>query len=166
MLRKPAVTLCCALLLATAANLAAMGSPKKDDPSEHAKLYNQGVELMEKGKFADAEKRFEAALAKKEDFAEAHNNLGYSLRKQGKEHWAAALEHYDRAIALDPKLAEAYMYRGVLFTLQGDEAKAKADHEKLAKLDPRLAEQLLQAIASHEEPAGTAGLAPRWKPQG
>lgn len=154
----------CLLLLVAAAHLAAMGSSKKeDDPNEHAKLYNQGVELMEKGKLADAQKKFEAALAKKSDFAEAHNNLGFVLRKQGKEKWAAALEHYNRALELDPKLAQAYHYRGVLYVLMGDEEKAKADHNTLAKLDTGLAEQLMQVLATGKEPEGHGGLAPRWK---
>lgn len=163
---KKTLAVCLLLLVATAAHLAAMGSKKKDDPSGHAKLYNQGVELMEKGKLADAQKKFEAALAEKEDFAEAHNNLGYTLRRQGKEKWAAALEHYNRAIELDPKLAQAYMYRGVLFVLMEDEDKAKADHNTLAKLDAGLAEQLMQVLAIGREPVGHAGLAPRWKEEG
>lgn len=166
-MRKKILAVCVLLLVATAAHLAAMGSPKKeDDPNEHVKLYNKGVELMEKGKFADAQKKFEAALAKKDDFAEAHNNLAYSLRKQGKEKWAAALEHYNRALELDPKLAQAYQYRGVLFVLMGDEEKAKADHNTLAKLDPALAEQLMEVLATGKEPAGHSGLAPRWKAEG
>lgn len=162
---KKTTAVCLVLLFAGAVHLAAAGSAKKKEPAEYAKLYNEGVDLMLKGEYAAAQARFEAAIAKKSDFAEAHNNLGYSLRKQGHENWAAALEHYNHALELNPKLAEALMYRGVLFVLMGFEEKAKADHAALTELDPKLAEQLMQAIATGKEPEGSAGLAARWQPK-
>jgi tetratricopeptide (TPR) repeat protein len=124
--------------------------------------YNKGVKLMKKGAYAEAQAQFEAALAEDEDFAEAHNNLAFSLRKQGKDNWNAALEHYGRAIELKPKLAEAYMYRGVLYSLMGDEKRALADHATLVKLNRKLAKALQAAIASGEEPDGLEGLAKAW----
>ena len=111
------------LLLAVALSLVlvsgvalAAGSPEKPPtpptPSEPAppptpgvEAYNQGVRLMKKEKFPEAQAKFEEALAANAELAEAHNNLGYSLRKQGKEHYAEALEHYNQAIAMKPKLA-------------------------------------------------------------
>lgn len=149
-------------LLAASVAFAA-GSSEKEESEAWAETYNQGVEQMKAGDFAAAQKSFEAALAEKEDFAEAHNNLGFSLRKQGEAHYEKAMEHYDRALELDPKLAEAYMYRGVLYVHMGDEAKAKADHNTLADLDADLAEQLMQVIATGEEPEGLPGLAGTWK---
>ena len=76
--------------------------------------------------------------------------------------WDSALEHYNRAIELKPKLAEAYMYRGVLLGLMGQEDKALADHATLVDLDRKLAEALQAAIASGEEPEGLDGLAKAW----
>jgi Flp pilus assembly protein TadD len=58
-----------------------------------------------------------------------------------------ALEHYDRALALKPGLAQAYMYRGVLFTQMGDLPRARADHAQLLKLDRTLAAKLEKVIA-------------------
>ena len=124
--------------------------------------YNSGVKLMQKGKYEKAAKKFEAALKKNPDMAEAHNNLGYSLRKQGAGNNERALSHYNRAIELKPDLAEAYMYRGVLHALMGNEKKALEDHSKLTHLDRRLAEALQAAIASGEEPEGLDGLAKTW----
>ena len=124
--------------------------------------YNSGVKYMKKGKYKKAQAKFEASLAKKPDMAEAHNNLGYSLRKQGPENYQQALYHYDRAIELNAKLAEAYMYRGVLHMLMGNEDKALADHRTLTKLDRKLADALQAAIASGEEPDGLEGLAKKW----
>jgi tetratricopeptide (TPR) repeat protein len=84
------------------------------------------------------------------------------LRQQGKDNWDPALEHYDRAIELKPELAEAYMYRGVLYSLMGDEKSALADHATLVKLNRKLAKALQAAIASGEEPEGLEGLAQKW----
>ena len=152
------------LVTLTATSAWAAGNKKEEAPETTAEsLYNEGVDLLEEGSYADAASKFEAALAEREDWAEAHNHLAYSLRQQGADNYAAALEHYNTAIELDPKLAQAYHYRGVLYTLQGDEAQAKADHHKLLELDRELADQLMQVIASGEEPEGMAGAAERWQ---
>lgn len=136
------------------------GSSKKEKPKDDAEThYNTGVDLIKKGDYAKASEHFTKAVSMKDDFAEAHNNLGYSLRKQGAEHYEKALSHYNRALELDPKLAQAYHYRGVLHALAGDEAKAKADHGSLLKLDRELADELMKVLASGEEPKGNAGLA-------
>jgi len=124
--------------------------------------YNDAVKLMKQGKYDGAERKFAAALKKNPKMAEAHNNLGYSLRKQGAKNYKEALSHYDRAIELKPDLAEAYMYRGVLYMLMGQEAKALEDHRQLTRLDRNLADALQAAIASGEEPDGLDGLVKSW----
>ena len=150
-------------LVSVSAAVAAGSSPApKTDQGAHVAPYNKGIELMNEKEFTAAAKQFRKALKAKDDFAEAHNNLAYSLRRQGEDHFAEALEHYNRAIELNPKLAEAYMYRGVLYTLLGDEDKALADHATLVELDRGLAEQLQQVIASGEEPEDLTGLAKKW----
>ena len=82
-------------------------------------LYNDGVALLVERKYNEAQQKFEAALALDEQLAEAHNNLAFALRMQGRHNFAASLKHYDRAIALKPTLAQAYMYRGVLVHAAG-----------------------------------------------
>jgi tetratricopeptide (TPR) repeat protein len=108
---------------------------KDSDPS--IAVYNQGVELMLAKKFPEAQAKFEQAVKENPRFAEAHNNLGYTLRKQGTANYQKSLEHYDRAIELKPKLAEAYMYRGVLYLEMGRKSDAEADLATLQKLSPR-----------------------------
>jgi tetratricopeptide (TPR) repeat protein len=159
-MRRIAFTLIAAMLFAGTA--LAAGSKEKESDKPGTAEYNAGVSLMKREKFAEAQSKFEAALAIDGKLAEAHNNLAYSLRKQGPENFDRALEHYDRAIELAPKLAEAYMYRGVLHALMGDEQKALADHAKLVDLDRKLADALQAAIASGEEPEGLEGLAKKW----
>ena len=151
-------------MLALSSHAFAAGSSSKpvSDTRPGVIDYNDGVKLMQQAKYDRAERKFAAALKKNPEMAEAHNNLGYSLRKQGTKNYDKALSHYNQAIELKPDLAEAFMYRGVLFMLMGQEAKALEDHRKLTLLDRDLADALQAAIASGEEPDGLDGLAKSW----
>ena len=71
---------------------------------------------MHANKFAEAQVKFQQALSENPKFAEANNNLAFSLRKQGPQNYSQALEHYNKAIQLKPNLAEAYEYRAVCFS--------------------------------------------------
>jgi len=148
------------LLLPSLAALGA-GSQKKRaskgaDPS--IAPYNQGVDLMLAKQYAAAEQKFEQAVKQRPAFAEAHNNLAYTLRKQGPEHYQEALEQYDTAIRLNPNLAEAYMYRGILYAQTGRKADAQADWRKLQRLSPKLAKELEEVIATGKEEDRVYGL--------
>src|SRR6516225_9816281 len=65
------------------------GGPAESNPlrqevgSSAFKLYNQGVDLMRGKNFAAAQTKFEQAIRQNPNFAEAHNNLGFTLRQQG-----------------------------------------------------------------------------------
>jgi tetratricopeptide (TPR) repeat protein len=157
------ITATIAALLFTGTIVFAAGSSSKPATPKRPGVsdYNSGVKLMKKGDYQAAQAKFEAALSKAPNMAEAHNNLAYSLRKQGADNNEKALSHYNRAIALNGKLAEAYMYRGVLHMLMGNEEKALEDHRTLTKLNRKLADALQAAIASGEEPDGLDGLAAR-----
>jgi tetratricopeptide (TPR) repeat protein len=72
---------------------------------------------MKAKQFAKAQAKFEEALKANPKLAEAHNNLAFVLRKQGSQNYQLSLGHYNKAIQLKPKLAEAYMYRGVLYAI-------------------------------------------------
>jgi tetratricopeptide (TPR) repeat protein len=129
-------------------------------PRERAvTAYNAGVKLLLDRRYADAQRKFEEALTADEGLAEAHNNLAFSLRMQSAANRDRALKHYDRALTLKPRLAQAYMYRGVLFTQMGDLARARADHATLLTLDRNLAARLERVIAGagRDEGDGVAG---------
>ena len=135
-----------------APNVMAAGSaPKTPAVSKDVKFYNQGVKLMLDKKFAKAEKKFRKALERKERFAEAHNNLAYTLRKQSADHFDKALMHYNRAIELNPNLPEPYMYRGVLYVQMGNKSLALEDHKKLLAMDSPLAAELEYVVANGRE---------------
>ena len=132
----------------------------KGGPRERAvTAYNAGVKLLLDRKYADAQKKFEEALAADEELAEAHNNLAFSLRVQSVANADRALKHYDRALQLKPMLAQAYMYRGVLFTQLGDLARARADHAQLLTLDRAMAAKLEKVISGggRDDGDGVAG---------
>jgi len=57
-----------------------------------------------------------------------------------------AFEYYDKAIQLNPNLAQAYEYRGVLFVKMNRKGDAEKDLAKLKQLDPKLASKLEYAI--------------------
>jgi len=122
---------------------------KQEDPA--IKTYNEGVDLMKAKKFAQAQSKFEAALKANPNLAEAHNNLAFVLRKQGTQNFKLSLEHYNKAIQLKPNLAEAYMYRGVLYTQMGRKTDAQSDLAKLQKMNPHLAKELEEFIKTGKE---------------
>jgi tetratricopeptide (TPR) repeat protein len=140
------------LVLSLNSNVNAAGSaPKTPSVSKDIKLYNKGVELMLNKEFAKAEKQFRKALELNERFAEAHNNLAYTLRKQGADNYEEALIHYNRAIELNSQLPEPYMYRGVLYIQMGKKELALKDHEKLVAMESPLAGELEYVVTNNRE---------------
>lgn len=133
--------------------------PENSQRASAVRLYNDGVALLVARKFNEAQQKFEAALAVDDTLAEAHNNLAFSLRMQGRHNFEASLAHYDKAIAIKPDLAQAYMYRGVLFVQQGNLPRAQQDLDQLRKLDPKLAAELERVVngSSGNERSGIAG---------
>jgi tetratricopeptide (TPR) repeat protein len=131
-------------------------TPNVSSPAPTAiDLYNQGTTLLKQKQFKQAQTLFEQALKADETLAEAHNNLAYALRQQGSDFFEKALIHYNRAIELDPKLMEAYEYRGTLYVLQGKLALAQQDLEILKQNNSPLATELEYVIKNGKEPEDT-----------
>lgn len=139
------------LLLFAVSALAAGSKTVTPEVSKDLGYYNRGVALMLDKKFSQAEKQFRKALKFNDDFAEAHNNLAYTLRKQGSENFEEALKHYNRAIRLNPALAEPYMYRGVLFVQMGNRTSALQDHQILVQMKSPLADELKYVVVNGRE---------------
>ncbi|MDB6113258.1 MAG: hypothetical protein JWQ62_203 [Lacunisphaera sp.] len=128
-------------------------------------FYNDGTQMLFKKDWAGAEKQLNAAVAINPKMAEAHNNLAYVLRKQGAQNYEKSLGHYNTAIELKPKLAEAYMYRGALQVLMGKPDLAKADYDTLVKLKSKLAPDLkkIMETGKEEEPEQFYGVTKKAK---
>lgn len=137
--------------------------PQASARASAVRLYNDGVALLLARKFAQAQVLFESALALDESIAEAHNNLAFALRMQGRQNFAASLAHYNRAIELKPDLAQAYNYRGVLFVQQGDRVQAQRDLERLRRLDAKLAADLERVIEGAGDANDRGGIAAQYQ---
>src|SRR6516165_6411006 len=144
------------------------GLPRQEVGGSVFKVYNQGVALMHAKNFAAAQIKFEPAIRDNPNFAEAHNNLGFTLRQQGPQNYSKALEHYNKAIQLKPAMAEAYENRGVLFAKMGRKAAAEKDLVTLKKLNPKLAGELeafLKTGKEEEEYGPTSPVRKRFGPR-
>jgi tetratricopeptide (TPR) repeat protein len=159
----PALVLAVAASGANAVESDPLPVPEAGARASAIRLYNDGVALLVARKFPQAQSKFEAALALDDRLAEAHNNLAYALRMQGRENFAASLAHYNRAVELKPDLAQAYMYRGVLFVQQGDMVRARQDLERLRRLDPKLASDLERVVEGTGAGSDQGGIAAQYE---
>ncbi len=120
--------------------------PRTPRTPPHVDAFNAGTERLLDMELSAAEQLLRRAVRMRDNFAEAHNNLAFVLRKQGEDRFEEALNHYNRATELDPTLAEAFMYRGVLYVHMGEMELAQSDFETLQSLDADLAEELQWVI--------------------
>lgn len=130
-----------ALWLALASPVAAV------DPADNGPADASGTDPLAEPRAHVAAERFaaaipllEAAVKAAPDDADAHNLLGYSLRKTGAV--ALAVWHYERALALDPGHRGALEYLGELRVEQGDMAAARALLARLRAACPAGCEEL------------------------
>jgi len=142
---------CAGCFAAGSGSAGSSGQPVVKTESSAVTSYNEGVRLMKAKQFVKAQAKFEQAVRQDSGFAEAHNNLAFCLRKQGSQNFQKSLEHYNKAIALKPKLAVAYEYRGVLYAQMGRKADAEKDLATLKKLNPHLAGDLETYIKTGKE---------------
>lgn len=147
----------------TAVETDPLPEPAKGPRATAVRAYNDGVALLTQRRLPEAQARFQAALALDESLAEAHNNLAYVLRMQGRQNFSQSLAHYDRAIALKPGLAQAYMYRGALFVQQGDLSRARQDLAKLRGMDAALAADLERIVNGAAEGDSRSGVAAQFE---
>src|SRR5260221_8902743 len=119
---------------------------KQENPS--IKAYNEGADLMKAKQFAKAQAKFEEALKGDPNLPEANNNLAFVLRRQASQNYQLSMGHYNKPIQLKPKMAEAYMYLGVLYAIMGHKAEAQADLAVIQKLNHRYAKELAEVITT------------------
>ena len=110
--------------------------------SRLAKLYLAGQRP------ADAVRVLEAQLAQQPSSA-AFSALALAQRLAGRSH-EQALATVNRAIALDPRQPEAYLTRGTLWLLAGENGRARSDFERALAIDPEnaVARQALQSLTA------------------
>jgi len=88
--------------------------------------------LIRAQKWSAAIKMLKTIIANSPNNADAHNLMGYSLRKSGDT--KNALGFYTKALKINPRHKGAHEYLGELYVQTGQLAKAKSQLETLAKL--------------------------------
>jgi CheY-like chemotaxis protein len=107
--------------------------------------FREGEELMRRREYPRAQRRFDEAVRLYPDEAEFHAWLGWAT-------WCAQLpsdaaeeeasEHLDRALALNPRIDRAYVFRGYLHAALGRRQAAEAEFEKALLCNLACAEAL------------------------
>ncbi len=105
------------------------------DPAaiELNRLLTAAQDAVNKQDYASAAQDYQAYLAKKPDDAVVHYDLGYAYTALQKP--ADAKSEYEKAIALDPKMAAAYQNLGVTL-IPADPAAAIEPLQRAAELVP------------------------------
>ena len=97
-------------------------SAKAFEDAEVRRYTKRGLRSMKKGDYAAAERSFRLVVAIRPSDVIAQHELAFAQQRQGKIKEAEA--GYRRAIALDPKFAEARFYLGGIYESQGQSLKA------------------------------------------
>jgi tetratricopeptide (TPR) repeat protein len=107
-------------------------------PAE-AILYNiSGACYASLAQFDVAVNNYMKAIEINSDYADAHNNLGNTLKDQGKLN--AAIKSYERALSINPDYAEAYNNLGVVLKMSDKLSFAVESYERALSINPNYAE--------------------------
>ena len=99
----------------------------EDDPASYVNLLNKAAALSHLGRYDEAIIELNKSISRKPDYAMAYNNLG--LAYQAKSLYEKALENFNKAQALDPKLQDPKSNRALLLLLLGSFEEAWEDYE-------------------------------------
>ena len=105
--------------------------------------FDQAKQSFESGELDKARKDIEAAIARSAREAKYWSLLG-RIELESKK-LERALEAFGKAIECDPKLAEPYYYRGIVYQRWSEHGKAVEDYLKASELDPERIAYLLAA---------------------
>lgn len=109
--------------------------------STAAERFAAGVQLLDRGDFAGAERELRRALALRPGQAETHYKLANACKEQGK--LVEAERHYHAAIALAPRHAEAYNNLGAAQQLMQRMQEAQTSYRRAIAAKPALSQPYL-----------------------
>ena len=111
----------------------AAGSSDEDDSDpQKSRSYQEAVSYIKKSDYSSAIPLLRRELKRNSRDADAHNYMGYALRKSNDLKNSAV--HYAKALEINPKHLGALEYQGELFLTIGNLDLAKANLQKLDKL--------------------------------
>ena len=120
------------MICASPLMLQAAGGSDDDSTSKKSRDYQRAVSYIKKSDYSAAIPLLRKELEKNPGNADAHNYMGYVMRKRNDLKNSAV--HYEKALEIDPKHLGALEYQGELFLTVGNLNMAKANLEKLDKL--------------------------------
>lgn len=98
---------------------------------------------LQAGRFVQAQKGLRRYLTSSPDDVHAYHYLAESYRRQNNpELFGEAIQHYQKAIDLDPTFADPYRGLGTLYYQQGDRAKAQEAFRQYLVLAPAAEDEL------------------------
>lgn len=130
-MNKPWLATVVALAFAFAVPAVAMPTAT---PSAASDDYMAGEKAVKEGRYQDAVTVLTKVVQREPDNADAHNYLGFSLRKLGDLDKAQA--HYRAALQLDPNHKAALEYYGELFLQIKDLPRAEEQLARLQRVCP------------------------------
>lgn len=134
------------------------GESARGGGSDRTDLMAEAVSLIRQQKYEEAKSRLDKALAVSgtpKENAEAYNNLGYVLKKTGRNEEAS--DYYQKALALDPGCAECLNNLGVLYLSNRDLAEAENRFQKAIEVRPDYADPYLHLALIQEANGDNAG---------
>jgi predicted O-linked N-acetylglucosamine transferase (SPINDLY family) len=108
------------------------------EPNSVDAIHLLGVIALQTGKYEDAAKQIERAVALKTERAELHNNLGAALQRQDRLDQAAAC--YRQALQLNPTYTDAHHNLGNLCRAQGKLDEAVSCYQRALQIQPHHAQ--------------------------
>lgn len=128
------------------AALKSLREATKKEKSDPEAWHYLGLAQTKKGKFKDARKAFERAVALKADHAAARTGLAYALLRLGESYEAARAA--ERALALDPSDQQARFVLGVSYLRTDSNARALEQAEAALKINPSFAPALYLKVVA------------------
>jgi tetratricopeptide (TPR) repeat protein len=123
-----------ALGLALKQQAASLRKTRRPPASVADDLYKRAQEAAAAGHLKEAEGLLGEALSKDDSNVDAQNLLGFILGQQGD--LRAALIHLERAVALEPELADPHYNLGVALWYSGLKTKGVSELRAAVRLDP------------------------------
>ena len=121
-----------ALIAASIAPVSFANLGEEDSETSTNADFLEGKKAIEAQDWKKATAALKKAVAAEPKNADAHNFLGYALRKDGDVD--RALDAYDQALKLNPRHKAAHEYMGEAYLMVGDVTKAEKHLEELRKL--------------------------------